>query len=470
MIFQKFEDIDLNNFPILIFGSGPAGISAAIELESKKIPSIIIEAGQKEYNEKSQEFYKGEIIGDKLTDLSESRLRQLGGTSGHWGGWSKPLESYNLEKWPIKKNDLDKYTNKTCSILEIKNKFRKSKLNEYFNQIEFQYSQVRFGEKYFQYIKKSKMVHLILNCHLSHFESENKTIKNAVCISNNSIKKLNSKYFILACGGIENSRILLWSKEKNKDAIYENLPIGEYWMNHPWIISGIGVINKKKLKTKLGNSYINYEGPLHFAATKKLVKDKQSLSAAIYMNAKEDTKIYKEVIKDILCLAPEFGKKIARNIFYKDLKCGNIFMNLEEPPSKSNKIMLDNFTKDKFDIPRVKLFYKKSHDSLLTAKKFLEEFANFCREEDIGRIALKNNIYELENFENMGGYHHLGGTRMGLYKNNSVVNPDLKVHNLNNLYILGSSNFTTGGYTNPTFTILQFSLRLANKLAKKVLS
>ena len=125
MIFQKFEDIDLNNFPILIFGSGPAGISAAIELESKKIPSIIIEAGQKEYNEKSQEFYKGEIIGDKLTDLSESRLRQLGGTSGHWGGWSKPLESYNLEKWPIKKNDLDKYTNKTCSILEIKNKFRK---------------------------------------------------------------------------------------------------------------------------------------------------------------------------------------------------------------------------------------------------------------------------------------------------------------------------------------------------------
>ena len=132
--------------------------------------------------------------------------------------------------------------------------------------------------------------------------------------------------------------------------------------------------------------------------------------------------------------------------------------------------MLDNFTKDKFDIPRVKLFYKKSHDSLLTAKKFLEEFANFCREEDIGRIALKNNIYELENFENMGGYHHLGGTRMGLYKNNSVVDPDLKVHNLNNLYILGSSNFTTGGYTNPTFTILQFSLRLANKLAKKVLS
>ena len=52
---------------------------------------------------------------------------------------------------------------------------------------------------------------------------------------------------ILACGGIENSRILLWTREKNKNLINENLPIGQYWMNHPWIISGIGVINKKKL-------------------------------------------------------------------------------------------------------------------------------------------------------------------------------------------------------------------------------
>ena len=44
------------------------------------------------------------------------------------------------------------------------------------------------------------------------------------------------------------------------------------------------------------------------------------------MNAKEDTKIYKEIIKDILCVAPKYGKKIARMIFKKDLKCGNIFM------------------------------------------------------------------------------------------------------------------------------------------------
>ena len=81
----------------------------------------------------------------------------------------------------------------------------------------------------------------------------------------------------------------------------------------------------------------------------------------------------KEIIKDILCVAPEYGKKIASMVFKKSLKCVNIFMNLEENPNENNKIVLDK-EKDKFGIPLVKLFYKKAQDSLRTAKFFLEEF------------------------------------------------------------------------------------------------
>ena len=50
-------------------------------------------------------------------------------------------------------------------------------------------------------------------------------------------------------------------------------------MNHPWIVSGIGLINKKKLKKKLKNQFINYEGPLHFAASKNLIEEKNEYSA-----------------------------------------------------------------------------------------------------------------------------------------------------------------------------------------------
>ena len=62
----------------------------------------------------------------------------------------------------------------------------------------------------------------------------------------------------------------------------------------------------------------------------------------------------------------------------------------------------------------------------------------------------------------------MGGTRMGNDKKNSVVNSDLRVHDVNNLYVNGSSNFVTGGYTNPTFTIVQLAIRLANTISNLI--
>ena len=100
----------------------------------------------------------------------------------------------------------------------------------------------------------------------------------------------------------------------------------------------------------------------------------------------------------------------------------------------------------------------------------MEGFADLCRKEDLGRIAIKESIYNLEKFELLEGYHQMGGTRMGTDKSKSVVDADLKVHNINNLYVSGSSNFFTGGYTNPTFTINQFAIRLAEKINEKLRS
>ena len=467
MILKNLDDINLDNFPVAIFGSGPAGITTALELEKKNIKCLLIEAGNENYSEISQKFYKGKIIGDLVTDLSSNRLRQFGGTSGHWGGWSKPLEKYNFKLWPLKYNELNSYSKRTCEILNINNQFRKSSVNEFFNQVEFQYSSVRFADKFKNHIENSNNILLVLNTQLSHFVGHSKSVEYAECISNKSIKKITARYFILACGGIENSRILLWTRDKNKEFIDKDLPIGKYWMNHPWMLGGIGVIIKNKLKKKIGDNFLEYDGPIHFAAKKELINEKKILSAAIYMNAKEDNKIYKEVIKDILCVAPEYGKKIARMVFGKDLKCGNIFTVIEDEPNENNKIVLDK-EKDEFGIPMVKLFYKKSRYVLKTAKLFLEEFGNLCRKNDLGRIAIADNIYNLEGFENISVSHHIGGTRMGLDKFDSVVNKDLKMHDTNNLYISGSSSFTTTGYSNPTFTIIQLAIRLAEKINERL--
>ena len=58
MIFNKFENIKELNYDVVIIGSGPAGLTLALELEQKNISSLIIEAGDKNFTDESQNFMK----------------------------------------------------------------------------------------------------------------------------------------------------------------------------------------------------------------------------------------------------------------------------------------------------------------------------------------------------------------------------------------------------------------------------
>ena len=60
--------------------------------------------------------------------------------------------------------------------------------------------------------------------------------------------------------------------------------------------------------------------------------------------------------------------------------------------------------------------------------------------------------------------HHMGTTRMGADPGTSVVDPNLCVHGLGNLYLSGASVFPTSGCANPTYTIVALSIRLARHL------
>jgi len=58
----------------------------------------------------------------------------------------------------------------------------------------------------------------------------------------------------------------------------------------------------------------------------------------------------------------------------------------------------------------------------------------------------------------------MGGTRMSADPATGVVDADCRVHGYDNLYVAGSSVFPTGGWANPTLTIIALSLRLAEHL------
>jgi choline dehydrogenase-like flavoprotein len=62
-------------------------------------------------------------------------------------------------------------------------------------------------------------------------------------------------------------------------------------------------------------------------------------------------------------------------------------------------------------------------------------------------------------------YHMMGGALMGSSAAESVVDTDLRVHDLPNLSIASCAVFPAGGSSNPTFTLMALCFRLAERLA-----
>jgi choline dehydrogenase-like flavoprotein len=63
----------------------------------------------------------------------------------------------------------------------------------------------------------------------------------------------------------------------------------------------------------------------------------------------------------------------------------------------------------------------------------------------------------------------MGTTRMSSDPESGVVDADCRVHGVANLYIASSSVFPTGGFANPTLTILALAIRLADHLRSSAL-
>ena len=138
---------------------------------------------------------------------------------------------------------------------------------------------------------------------------------------------------------------------------------------------------------------------------------------------------------------------------------------MEQPPNEKNKIELTNIT-DKFGIPKSILYWKKPNNSKNSIEESLKILGEFFIKNDLGRVAMFNQIInETKKLNHLGGYHHMGGTRIGYTEKDGVVDKNLKFFNINNLYISGSSVFRTSSFVNPTLTNSTL-LRLEDKILK----
>jgi choline dehydrogenase-like flavoprotein len=129
--------------------------------------------------------------------------------------------------------------------------------------------------------------------------------------------------------------------------------------------------------------------------------------------------------------------------------------------------MLDD-TRDMFGMRRVILDWHVNSADLRTVRTLGLEVAKEVARKNVARVHLKKFILdENEEIADFGQHaHQMGTTRMSNSPKDGVVDRDLKVHGMQNIYIAGSSVFPTGGGANPTLTLVMLAERLGTHLSR----
>jgi choline dehydrogenase-like flavoprotein len=511
---------------VCIVGAGAAGVALARDLMKAGRDVCLLEGGGMDYEEKTQTLFEGENVGMEYYDLDHSRLRFFGGTTNIWGGRSVPLDPIDFEKrdwvphsgWPITLDDLQKYYRIAHDSLELGDydyepgiwgKLGLSPID--FNPEEittrfwrFDDLAERFNSRRSDDLINAENVRIVLHANTTGLHAtENAsgiTHLNAQTMQGRKLQ-VKASHFVLACGAIENARLLLASNSVEANGIgneYDQL--GRYFMEHPhgrvahietkdpasfWALyrkrypeSGVPVAPALVMPPSLQQRL----GVLNSAATFKLQKDPSdgaTLSKRTYLNIKHSLSPTKSgrrlwqtwrgsqdwLQRHVSMPLLRFGVKVNRMGLY-------LMARAEQAPNPDSRVRL-SADKDALGCQRADLDWRLSaldKETMLQFGKTLER--------EFDRLGLgKVTTYEwLEDGtpdwpvdasvgnHPIGGYHHMGTTRMSTSARNGIVDANCTVHGYHNLHIAGSSVFTTGGWANPTLTLLALTHRLGDHL------
>lgn len=470
-----------NSYDVCICGAGVAGITLAVELASKGKKVAIFEAGGENYSEESQSIYEADSIGLLYYGVSACRLRYLGGTSNHWSGRTmlmqpidfKDREFFPLPGWPIKKIEFDKYKKKAYEILGLDKNIHDAPIVPQLSESSMKMvgyggmPPVRFGEKYYKELLKSKNIDLFINANLTDIKlNDSSTHVNQLRIKNYNNKSygFSGNKVILAMGAIENARLLLNSNSQMPKGIGNDSDfVGRCFMEHFNVTFGEYSINPE-------NPIWSNDFHLEFFPTDKFAMDKK-IGTSVLSFGKADhrsygrLKVIRKALRESVCSSNSLTK-ISKGMF--DFNCpgdGVISSLCEQSPNKNSRIILSN-TKDSLGLRKILLDWRINELDKRTIRTLGMETAKEFARLDLGRVKLKDYILSGDFLEELGGHcHQMGTTRMSKLSRDGVVDINSKVFGIGNLYVAGSSVFSTGGGVNPTLSIVQLSLRLAEHLS-----
>jgi choline dehydrogenase-like flavoprotein len=133
----------------------------------------------------------------------------------------------------------------------------------------------------------------------------------------------------------------------------------------------------------------------------------------------------------------------------------------EQEPNPASRVMLGDQT-DALSLRRIHVDLRYSEQDVATVGHALAALAHEVQRTRVGRFTYDPAQVEAE-ITCYGAYggHHIGTARIGRDPRRSVVDSDRRLHEADNVYVVGAAVFPTSGQANPTLTIVALALRLA---------
>ena len=503
---------------VCVIGAGAAGISIAREFRNTRYTVIVLESGGLAPDEDIQALNRGTNSNDTFA-LDETRFRLFGGTTLVWGGWCAPLDEIDFavrdwvpySGWPITRRQLLPYYERAQAVAGLGRyayelsdwpTFEQAALALDPGKLEhklWQLTATRFGEAYYDELRGARNVTVLLHATATEIRtSENASHVDDVLIADlgGKVATVRARVLIISCGGIETPRLMLASNRIEPAGLANaNDLVGRFFMEHPhtdaggvfvtaeletlWhyvhrlkegddvVVPGLGPSAHAQRRFQILNSSIAIRRQLHAEPSEgwdSLVKIKRGIRHDYWPDS-AGTHVY-NILKDIDDVVRE-GFRRARNTPASGYA---LMARTEIAPNPANRLTLTE-ERDELGVPRVRLQWAASSLDRITVEKTMMLLAEELGRLNIGRVRINELLLEdsqkwIENLSWFG--HHLGTTRMSDDPRTGIVDPNCRVHGVDNLYIASSSVFPTGGYVNPTLTIIALALRVADRVRTEI--
>ena len=471
---------------VCIVGSGQAGITAAWQLQKAGIKVILIE-GSRVYNTVQDSWPDKVLLYNGLSDglfktnepeflilpyvrhqyPASERERMYGGTSTHWGGQTRPEDPIDLAArpgfpgWPVTRADLDPYYAQASQLCVLNGNYGangENFSNEYWAKMlqaqvpsldGFDVEMYQFmGGSYLNFATRTfdgngtigdSPVQVIRNATLINIDNQQGSVTQLQVASMDAdLSKpkpatnftIKADVYVLACGAVANAWQLLLSNIGN-----ENDHVGRYFMCHP-LTNGQYLQSSYYLPDDQAR-LMNGELPND---VRWVDSNGVQVTGRFIPNAEQTTKL-----------------GIGRCWFW--YVYGQYYF--EQAPNPDSRIRLADTVDPVFGQRQTWATWQLSDTDQKTYEQTTKLFQTA-----VGNLGGTFSFPSWDFIKSslVVNGHHMGTTRMSSLAKDGVVDPNLRVHSMKNLYVAGASVFPSAGISNPTFTIIMFSIRLAEHL------